>query len=78
MKTLTKMRFVALLLTPVLVLAVMIGASGPSMAAQLPVNLRTASTFTLLAGATITSTGPTAINGDVGVHPGTMDLPRFH
>jgi hypothetical protein len=70
-KTLTKMRFVALLLTPLLVLAVMIGASAPSMAAQLPVNLGTASTYALLAGSTITSTGPTTINGDVGVHPGT-------
>src|SRR5450756_2316244 len=65
------MRFIALLLTPLLVLAVMIGASAPSLAAQLPVNLRTASSFTLLAGSTITSTGPTTINGDVGVHPGT-------
>ncbi len=49
----------------------MIGAPATSMAAQLPVNLGTASTFALLAGSTITSTGPTIINGDVGVHPGT-------
>jgi len=65
------MRFIALLLTPLLVLVVMIGAPATSMAALLPVNLGTASSYTLLAGATITSTGPTAINGDVGVHPGT-------
>ena len=71
MKTLNKMRSIPLLLTPLLVLAVMIGAPATSMAApQPPVNLGTASSFTLLAGSTITSTGPTAINGDVGVHPG--------
>src|SRR5450756_2557892 len=70
MKTLNKMRSIPLLLTPLLVLVVIIGAPATSMAAQLPVNLGTASSFTLLAGSTITSTGPTTINGDVGVHPG--------
>ena len=78
MKTLNKKRFVALLLTPFLVLVVMMAAPATSMAAQLPLNLRTASSFTLLAGSTITSTGPTTINGDVGVHPGntfTLGVP---
>ncbi len=71
MKTLNKMRFMGLLLTPLLVLLGMIGAPATSMAAPLPVALGTASSFTLLAGSTITSTGGTIINGDVGVHPGT-------
>ncbi|MBU1671520.1 MAG: DUF3494 domain-containing protein [Actinobacteria bacterium] len=69
------MRFIALLLAPLVVLVIMIGAPATSMAAELPVNLGTASTYTLLAGSTITSTGPTAINGDVGVHPGTVFTP---
>ena len=78
MKTLNKMRFMPLLLTSLLVLAVMLVVPATSMAAPLPVDLGTASSFTLLAGSTITSTGPTAINGDVGVHPGntfTLGVP---
>ena len=75
MKTLNKMRFITLLLTPLLVLVILIGAPATSMAAQLPVNLGTASSFTLLAGSAITSTGGTTINGDVGVHPGTAWTP---
>ena len=68
MKTQNKMRFIALLLTPLLALVVMIGAPATSMAAPLPVNLGTAGNFALLANTTITCTGGT-INGDVGVSP---------
>ncbi len=39
--------------------------------AQLPVNLGTAGNFAILAGSTITNTGPTVVNGNIGVSPGT-------
>src|SRR5688572_21033412 len=40
-------------------------------AAQAPVALRSAGNFAVLAGATVTSTGGTRVNGDLGVWPGT-------
>ena len=39
--------------------------------AQAPINLGAASTFAVMATASITSTGATVINGDVGLKPGT-------
>src|SRR5659263_127105 len=69
MKTLKRMRHAPLPLA--LLLVAMMAVPAISMAAQPPVNLGTTASFAILAGTTITNTGPTTITGDVGLHPGT-------
>jgi hypothetical protein len=54
----------------VLAVAFTFGLAG-SIRAATTVDLGTADNFAILAGEMITNTGPSVINGDLGLHPGS-------
>jgi Ice-binding-like/Bacterial Ig-like domain len=47
------------------------GSGAPNPCALLPVVLNAAGNFAVLAGSTVTNTGPTVVTGDLGVSPGS-------
>ena len=59
------------LVTGLLIAALLLAAAPASGAQAASVPLGTADRFAVLAGSTVTSTGPSVISGDLGVGPGT-------
>lgn len=62
-------RFAAPAIAMVSAVAVVLVASGAQAATA--VSLGTADSFVVLAGTTVTNTGPTTLNGDIGLFPGS-------
>ncbi|MDI5912948.1 ice-binding family protein [Streptomyces sp. 12257] len=63
--------WISALIVPLIATGILATTSTPASAIATAVPLGTAESFAVLAGASITNTGPSAITGDIGVSPGT-------